>query len=227
MAVPVRQDPEVYTHQWQQDYYRKGLHGLDREHPTFLYRGDISRPHWQGNLSDGIINVMYMSGPSYDHLRMVRNHKARMPSIMYAYGSCPPYVASKWQTAAWCLKSFVHERDGVLPWQSLGRGLTNPDPKGSGNGLIVDGGEYGNAIASFRLHALRRGAQDCELLRLLMLKKGWSRQHLGLLISPKIPLPTKYDPKFRDEAAALTFKALTSQNFSEMKEGILKLLEKE
>ena len=220
-------DPEVYTHQWQQDYFRQGLHGLNRDRPTFLFRGDISRPNWQGSLSDGIINIMYLGGGAFDKPRMVRNHKVRMPCIMYAYGSCPSHLASKWQTAAWCLKSFVQECDGVLPWQSLGKGLNNPDPKGSGNALIVDGGEYGNAIASLRVHAMRRGAQDCELMRLLMLKKGWSRQHLGVLISPKVPLPAKYNPRFTDEAAALAFKTLTSQGFIEMKEGILQLLEQE
>lgn len=217
-------DPDVYSYEWQQLYFKKGLHGLKRSKPVFLYRGDISRAGWQGNLSDDIMNITYLGGGGFDKFRMVQNHKIRMPSIMYAYGSCSNHKKSTWETAAWCLKAFAHECDGVLPWQSLGKGLNNPDP--SGNALIVDAGPYGNAIASFRVHAFRRGAQDCELLRLLMLKKGWSRQHMGMLVSQRVPLTAQYKQKFVDEAAALTFNKLSSQGFCEMKEGILKLLVK-
>ena len=39
-----------------------------------------------------------------------------------------------------------------------------------------------------RVHALRRGAQDTELLRLLQLKNGWSREHVGLLAAQRVPL---------------------------------------
>jgi hypothetical protein len=142
---------------------------------------------------------------------------------MYAYGSCSKYTNTTWETAAWCLKAYAHECDGVLPWQSLGKGLNKPD--GSGNSLIVNAGNYGNAIASFRVHAFRRGAQDCELLRILQLKHGWSRQHMGMLASQKVPLTSQYKQKFVDEAAALTFGKMTAQGFCEMKEGILKLIE--
>jgi len=217
-------DPAVYTASWQRDYFEKGLHKMNRAGPTFLFRGDISRPNWQGTLSDQLMNIMYIGGGGFDKFRMMQNHKHRMPSILYAYGSCPPNTKSHFATSAWCLKAFANECDGVLPWQSLGKGLTNTDPKGMGNALIVDGGEYGNAIASIRVHAFRRGAQDCELLRLLMLKKGWSRQHIGLLVSQKVPLNAEYKQAFSDEAAALKFGKLTSQGFVEMKEGVLKLL---
>jgi hypothetical protein len=71
---------------------------------------------------------------------------------------------------------------------------------------------------------LRRGAQDCELLRLLQLKNGWSRQHIGLLVSQKVPLTSEYKQRFNDEAAAASFGQLSSQGFVEMKEGVLKML---
>ncbi len=219
-------DDEVYTYEWIEKYYEQGLTKLNRGKPVFLYRGDISRLTWQGNLSDDLMNIIYLGGGGFDKSRMVKNSKKNIPSIMYAYGSCPNHKNSKWETAAWCLKAFVNESDGVLPWQSLGKGLTNPDPNGGGNGLIVNAPPYGDAIASFRVHGFRRGAQDCELLRLLMFKNKWSRAHMGVLVSQKVPLSAEYNQKFVDEAAAVKFGKMTAQGFSEMKEGVLQLLAK-
>ena len=218
-------DPAVYTPQWHEALFRVGLGEMKRDRPTFLFRGDISRMTWQGNLSDGLMNIIYLNGGDFDKPRLIQNHKRRMPSIMYAYGGCAPFEKSNWDNAAWCLQAYASESDGVLPWQSLGTGLTNPDPDGNGNAVITDAGEkYGSAVGSLRLHGLRRGAQDCELLRLLQLKKGWSRQHIGLLVSQKVPLTSEYKQRFNDEAAAASFGQLSSHGFIEMKEGVLKML---
>lgn len=219
-------DPAVYSYRWIRSYFEKGLHGLNRGRPTFLYRGDISRIVWQGNLCDDIMNITYLGGGVLNRTRLVKRAKRNIPSIMFSYGSCPKYSSAKWATAAWCLKAFVSECNGVLPWQSLGKGLDNPDPKGVGNRLIVNAGKkHGHAVASFRVHALRRGAQDCELLRLLMLKRGWSRQHIGELVAQKIRLATIYNQGFVDEAAAHKFGKLTARDFHALREGVLKLLD--
>ena len=218
-------DPEVYTLNWMEDLYARGLNGMNRGRPTFLFRGDISRMNWQGNLSDGLMTMVYAGGGGFDFFRTMQRHKVRMPAVLYAYGACNAYEKNNWENAAWCLKAFAHECDGVLPWQSLGNGLTNPDPDGYGNALIVDGGPYGNAIASFRVHALRRGAQDAELLRLLALKKSWSRQQAGFFASQRVPLIAQYKQKFNDEAAGHAYGALSSQGFIELEEGMLELLE--
>ena len=216
-------DPYVYTKSGLNEIFEKGL---IRKKPTFLFRGDISRIHWQGNLSDNLMNIVYLGGGGNDMPRLIRNSKERMPTILYAYGACLAYQENTWGNAAWCLKAFLNESDGVLPWQSLGNGLNNPDPDGNGNALIVDAGEYGNAIASFRVHALRRGAQDAELLRLLQLKNKWSRGHVNLFVSNVINLIGDYKQAFNDEAAAQSFKNLEGQKFIDLKEILLMELEK-
>ena len=219
-------DPEAYTLAWHEKLFRTGFGELKRDRPTFLFRGDISRPTWQGNLSDGLMNIMYIGGGGFDMQRLILAHKRRMPTILYAYGACAPFEKANWENAAWCLKAYACGSDGVLPWQSLGNGLTNPDPKDGGNALVTNaGGAYGEAVGSLRLHGLRRGAQDCELLRLLQLKNNWSRQQIGALVSQKVPLTSEYKQKFNDEAAAATFGKLSSQGFVEMHEGVLKLLQ--
>ncbi len=127
------------------------------------------------------------------------------------------------------LKAYANECDGVLPWQSIGgdHAFDKGDGDGSnGNMLIVDGSKrFGiNAIASYRVHAFRCGAQLCELLRLLEIKKGWGRVHSNALVSQIIPLGTEFKQGFADDAAAITFKGLNGDQFVKLKEGILLLL---
>lgn len=195
----------------------------------FLYRGDISRPNWQGSCMDGLMEIMYIGGGGYDMLPLIKDHKRRMPTILYAYGGCNNQDRPNHESAAWCLKSYVFESDGVLPWQSLGgpESFDRAEDGGNGNALIVDGRRFGiNAVASFRVHALRVGAQAVELARLLQLKNGWGRAHVGALISQAIPLGTEFKQAFQDDAAAVTFGEMNGDRFVELKEGVLKLLEK-
>ena len=215
-------DPEVYALPWHEALFRKGLAGMNRSRPTFLFRADVSRPVWQGSISDGLMTAMYANSGAFETGRIIRNSKQRMPCVMNVYGSCNDVNRANWESAAWCLKAYAHEFDAVLPWQSLGGpgALRKADP----TALIIDAGPYGVAVASLRVHALRRGAQDCELLRLLQLKNGWSRGHIGVLVSQRIPLTGAFDQKFRDDAASVTFGSLTSQGFCELKEGVLQLL---
>jgi len=119
----------------------------------------------------------------------------------------------------------------VLPWQSLGGDASfdvGDGDAGGGNALIVDGRKRFNvnAIASYRVHAFRAGAQLAELLRLLELKNNWGRAHSDAIVSQVLQLHSEFHQGAMDEAAAVTFKNLNGDQFVRLKEGILKLLEK-
>jgi hypothetical protein len=194
----------------------------------FLMRGDISRPEWQGSSSDGKMEIMYANNSQLNMPRLMREHKRRMPTIIYCYGSCNDQNRSNHETFAWCLKAFVHECDGVLPWKTLAddSAFIEGDSKGE-NALIVDGRKrFGvSAIASFRVHSLRSSAQLIELLRLLIEKKGWGRAHAEALVSQLIPLESKFVQLFSEDAAAVTFENLNGDKLVLLKEGLLRLLD--
>lgn len=215
-------DPEMYKPELYRQYWDKGgFAALKRKKPIFLYRGDISRFDWQGSLSDGIMTIVYGGAPP----RVMRYSRDRMPAVLYTYGGPNAPTESNWQSAAWCLRAYTQYQDGVLPWQSLGpaKALWVGDKAKFGYCLIIDTDEqFGRAVASFRIHALRRGAQDCELLRLLQIKKGWSREHIQMLVSQRVPIRVKH--RVSDAASAVKFRELSSRGFCELKEGILKLL---
>lgn len=189
----------------------------------FVFRGDISRPQWQFDRMNGLMEMMYVGGGLFDMLRRCRIMKEEMPTKLMTYGSCNPIGSSNFQSAAWCLKAYIAGADGVLPWQSLAgdRAFRRADR----NGLIVDGGRFGvNAVASLRLKALRRGAQDVELLRILQRKMGWNRDQIGTLVASVIPLESGFQQQFLAEAAPLAFKNLSSLAFASLKHGVLSLL---
>jgi lysophospholipase L1-like esterase len=217
-------DPALRTPAWYRDHFHKGgVAAMGRTRPTMVYRGDVSRSQYQGSYCNGLMNVLYGGGDP----RRLRRLRRMMPGIVYTYGSANAINRSDWESAAWCLRAYCNFQDGVLPWQSLGKewSLWHGDKSGSGNALIIDTGEagFGHAVAALRVHALRRGQQDCELLRLLQIKKGWSRDHIRLLVSQRVPIASKH--QVSDAASAVRFKTLTSQGFLELKEGVLALLE--
>jgi hypothetical protein len=125
------------------------------------------------------------------------------------------------------VKSYALGYDGVLPWQSIGekaalqRGDDSLSGEG-GNALIVTGSAFGPAVASLRVHGLRRGAQDAELLRLLQIRKGWSRAQVQAFVQQRVPVGGGHE--VTDAAAAMKFSALSSANFLALKEGVLQLL---
>jgi hypothetical protein len=196
----------------------------------FVYRGDISRPMWQGSCFDGYMEVMISPGNVFEMLPLIKNAKKRMPTKVWTYGGCNSPAVANHQTTCWTLKAYSNECDGVLPWQSIGgdQAFDKGDGDGSnGNMLIVDGKRFGlNAVASFRVHAFRCGAQICELLRLLEQKNGWGRSQSAALVGQLINMRSEFKQAFMDDAAALKFDDVNGDVFVQLKEGILQLLAK-
>ena len=199
--------------------------GFDHQTDTqFVFRGDISRPEWQGDMLDGIMQTIYFgSGSAIQYGRLLQRMIERMPTQGYLYGRCNNVGRSNLESTAWCYSAFAAGADGVLPWQSIGRAGSLVEPNTLG--LLVPGDRFGlSAVASLRVAALRRGAQDCELMQLLLDKHGWTRRHADLLINQKIPLKVLFSQRFADEAAPLTYGRLVNRDFVEFKEALLQML---
>jgi len=121
----------------------------------FTFRGDISRPQWQRDWMNGLMDVMYVGGKLFrGKLRRCQIMKKEMPCVLYSYGSCNKPAASNLNSQAWCVRAYLAGADGVLPWQTLdmneGRALVSPDR--SGNSLLIPGKRFGQeCLASVRV----------------------------------------------------------------------------
>ena len=189
----------------------------------FAFRGDISRPEWQFDTCDGLMDVIYVNSGMFGKVRTVRNLAQRAKIQVYVYGSCNAVERQPLESTAWCFKAYAAGADGVLPWSSVkgGGALTKPET----NGLLVDGSRFGiPCVASMRVLALRSGAQVVEILRKVAARRKLTRDQAGLLIAQKIPLGGNYRQRFGDEASAVTFGRLSGDNLAHLKEGLLLML---
>ena len=193
------------------------------------YRGDISRSEQQFNDLNGVMQIEYVNSDVFNIPRTVREATRRAGSIFVVYGVCNSPGVSNLETVSWSLGSYIVGGDGVLPWESLdktGKSLTTMN----GNGLIVWGGPAGvdGWVASLRVFAMRRGAQDVELLRLLAQKKGYTRDQIGVLVSRYMSVRGSVTPQDRTVSAVRGpdgGKRITSDSLLDMETGVLKALE--
>jgi len=185
------------------------------------FRCDISRPQWTHDWLNGVMTVMYVGGLTR-RVRAVQIMAKEGGIEFYSYGSCNPPELSHWNSTAWCLTTFLAGGDGVLPWQSLGNAasLKKPDRLG----LILPNVLGHPAIASIRVKALRRGAQDCEYLLTLGEKYGLNREQLRALVAQKIASKATLRQLHEDDAAPVTFSPLDPDKFAELREGIARLI---
>ncbi|MHC4269579.1 MAG: hypothetical protein ACYSTS_14060 [Planctomycetota bacterium] len=145
----------------------------------FIFRADISRPRWQHDWLNGILQRMYVQNKSlFLYSDRVRSLKDAGNINFSVYGSINDIESSNYETVLWCLRAFVEGADGVLPWQTLAnsKAFYKPDR----NALIVDAKKILGIdwVVSVRLKALRRGQQDVELLIMLEKKFGYKREQI-------------------------------------------------
>lgn len=198
--------------------FKEGKAGA--RHTHFYFRGDVSRPWWQYDQLDGLMDTIYYNNEIFDLPNFARVYSRRIPDP-HVYGTCNDVSASDHESALWCLKAYALGLSGVLPWQSLGPAESLMKPETTA--LIVPGNVagYDGPVASLRIFALRRGAQDVELLRLLAEKEQYSTDQIAALIEQKVDLGSQFKQQFPEEAAGLTFGEASAQAFAELKEGVL------
>jgi hypothetical protein len=132
-----------------------------------VFRADISRPQWQRDSLDGLLDYLAVNSAMRAYPDLVFERKRALGEIVVEYGGPNAIEGSNVQPAGWCVDAWTLGADGVLPWQTIGTAgsweradelsLFYP---GRGRGLEAV------PIPSIRLKAFRRGQQDVEYLTL-------------------------------------------------------------
>ncbi len=143
-----------------------------------VFRADVSRPQWQRDLLDGILDVNVVGIGFAPYLRTVMERRDRHGEVVYNYGTTNRVESSNAQPAAWVLWAWSVGADGVLPWKTVGK--ENSWRKASALALFYPGRARGEGPhPSIRLKAYRRGQQDVEYLTILAAVTGEPRWRLG------------------------------------------------
>jgi hypothetical protein len=180
------------------------------------FRGDISRPQWQRDSLDHVLDYNVVNGRAFrQYRRLVIDRKRQFGQIVVDYGSPNAIDESNMQPVGWCLDSWTQGTDGVIPWQTLGNegswkqadrlALFYP-------GHVVAQDE---PVPSIRLKAFRRGQQDAEYLALLCRATGEPRWSLGRAVRAKLGLAAEHrgtDPDAEEDAGVLHYADLSPQD---------------
>lgn len=170
-SAPWMLDEPVNTQDfWALRWYGRAFHEAVspiRGKVKLAFRCDISRPQWQRDLLDGLLDVNVVSGALYRYHRAVTENSNRWQQLTYMYGGTNPIGTPNAQSTAWCIDAWCMGIDGVIPWQTVG---TNESwMRGDTVSLFYPGRSVGlkGAVPSTRLKAYRRGQQDVEYLTIL------------------------------------------------------------
>jgi len=143
------------------------------------FRADISRPEWQRDSLDGLLDYNVVGSVVRGRPRLVLDRKRAQGQLVLEYGTANPIEEANVQGAAWCIDAWSLGLDGVIPWQTIGRA----ESWKAGDELSLfyppRGGIDRGPVASIRLKAYRRGQQDVEYLALLAALEGEPRWAIG------------------------------------------------
>jgi hypothetical protein len=173
-------EPAHFQDFWALRYFGAAFHEGVRqaEGPgRLVFRADISRPQWQRDSLDGLLDYNVVGGAFRPYRRIVLDRKEAEGQIVVEYGSSNAIEEANVQPLGWSLDSWSLGSDGVLPWQTVGKAdswrqadtlaLFYPRPGG------------GEPLPSARLKAFRRGQQDVEYLTLYAETTGQPRWAVG------------------------------------------------
>lgn len=168
-------EPANYQDFWALRYFGEAFHEGVRlalagtpNPPRLVFRADISRPQWQRDTLDHVLDYNVVAGGAFrQYRRMVLDRKRRHRQIVVDYGGVNDIRLSNMQPVGWCLDSWTLGSDGVVPWQTIGSEASWN--KAEATALFYPGPPVATAgpVPSIRLKAFRRGQQDVEYLVLL------------------------------------------------------------
>ncbi len=165
-------------------------------YPKLAFRCDLSRPQWQRNLLDGVMDVAVVGGALSTYDRLVLEHKQRNSQVLLNYASSNNIEDSNLYEPGWCLQAWCLGADGVLPWDTT----QNHNPWVQGSDLTLfypPHGDVQQPAASIRLKAYRTGQQLIEYLTLFQQVTHAPRWQVAHLVESQFDIsrPQDVDPE--------------------------------
>jgi hypothetical protein len=213
-------EPANFQDFWALHVYGTAFHRGVNQAPAgpakLAFRGDISRPQWQRDALDGLLDYNVVGGAVRAYPRIVFDRRQAERQVLIEYGSSNAIEDANMQPVGWCLDAWSLGTDGVLPWQTLGR--AGSWQRADRLALFYPGrpGVDSGPVPSIRLKAFRRGQQDVEYLTLLSRLTGEPRWAIGQRLREELRLAaargaTGPSPAGAEDAGMIRFDRLRPQ----------------
>ncbi len=179
-------EPASFQDFWALRYFGSAFHegaaaarAAGHGRAKLAFRADISRPQWQRDSLDGLLDYNVVGSEVRDRPRLVLDRKRDQGQVVLEYGTANRIDEPNVQGAAWCVDAWALGVDGVIPWQTIGR--AESWKQGDELSLFYPArpGLDAGPVPSIRLKAYRRGQQDVEYLALLAAVEGEPRWAVG------------------------------------------------
>jgi hypothetical protein len=154
-----------------------------------LYRCDISRPQWQRDVLDQVLDYNVIAGGAFqEDRRLVLDRQRRLGQLVIVYGTTNAPEESNVQPCAWSIDVWRQGGHGVLPWQTIGR--ADSWQTADRLALFYPGPSIGRKepLPSMRLLSYTRGQQDVEYLVQAARRLGITQEECGRAIEAVLPL---------------------------------------
>jgi hypothetical protein len=204
--------------------FRAGTRGYEDIH--MVHREDISRPQWQRDYLDGLVDLMVASGEIYNKQPLFRDMRDHLGVKYWNYGTANDVNVTNLEAEAWAVRAWLAGADAIVPWNTVGGDVNYTQPEATA--LFLPGKRFGIAgpVASLRLKALRRAQQDVEYLVLLAKAKGWNRDQIAAALSKLLALDLNFQKADSDDAGRYRFSNLHATKFAAMRNAIAAELER-
>ncbi len=230
-------EPANFQDYWALNYFaqaaKEGRIRSERKHPgksaRLLFRADISRPQWQRDTLDGLMDYGVISFSAFQEFRpLVLERKFQDNQTIVVYGSSNPVGTSNCMAVAWSWHAWCRGADGIVPWQTIGsaNSWNQPDELALFYPHPVEA--KAEPIPSIRLKAYCYGQQDAELLTQLAAKAGINRYAFGEWLGPQLKLnaTARTQGAYNEPAAWNDYSGVNSQRMHHLRLAWLELLAK-
>jgi len=216
-ALWILDEPSNFQDFWALRWFATAFHegvAQARGPAKMLFRADVSRPQWQRDSLDGLLDYNVVSGVLREYPRIVMDRKRSEGQLVVEYGNSNAIEDSNTQPLGWCLDAWSIGADGVLPWLTIGKKDSWEKAETTCLFYPARQGEK-EPTPSVRLKAYRRGQQDVEYLTLLAGVNNQPRWEVGMRVRETLKLaPVRQGTGFTggEDAGILTYKQLLPQD---------------
>ena len=177
---------------------------------TIQFRADISRPQWERDSLDSVMDLYVVSGDTFkEYNDYITDRRERLNRVVYTYGTTASPSESAYQPVLWSLDAWSLGADGIVPWQTIGNRQSWEEADETSLFYPAIDGATERVVPSLRLKAYRRGEQDVEYLTLALERLGRSRDELATALRERLNFKSNNEiAKTSDEdAGTISFRA--------------------